>query len=233
MVEHTVVALPGTVTALLIVIVAVLPGSVYTWAYERQTSPYGVTFADRTLRFIAVSLIFHLVLAWPEYAVYRGAIAGRGSLGLVQFVVLWLGLLVLVAVPASVGTILGGLYATRSTREGLGWLRRRLSAETERRLLRVALGRTPAPRAWDDLFSEHPSAYIRVRTPDGVWIAGRFAKDSYAAGFPNSTDLLLEEAWEVEQSSGVLGDAGFGYPVYVPAERIAWMEILPEEGSDG
>lgn len=44
----------------------VLPGAVYTWAYERQNSAYGVTFTDRFLRFIAASVIFHLVLAWPE-----------------------------------------------------------------------------------------------------------------------------------------------------------------------
>jgi len=119
--------LPNTVSGFLIVLIFVLPGSVYTWAYERQNSAYGVTFTDRVLRFIAVSVIFHLVLAWPEYALYRVAVAGREEVLTGQFALLWLGLLILVAVPATLGTILGGLYATRTDRTGWNWIRRHVS----------------------------------------------------------------------------------------------------------
>ncbi len=79
---------PNTVPGLLIVLVFVLPGAVYTWAYERQNSAYGVTFTDRLLRFIAASVIFHLVLAWPEYALYRLAVAGRDRVLSGQFALL-------------------------------------------------------------------------------------------------------------------------------------------------
>lgn len=225
--------LPDSLTALLVVVVAVLPGSVYTWAYERQASPYGVTLRDRTLRFITVSLLFHLLLAWPEYVVYRAAIQGEGILQPARFATLWAGLLVLVAVPGAIGTILGGLYATRNSRLGWQWIRRWLPERREHQLLRVMLGRTPAPRAWDDLFSDRPNVYLRVRTLDSLWIAGRFARDSYAGGFPYQTDVLLEEAWSVDQETGQLGDSGLGYSVYVPAVWIAWMEILPEQGTGG
>ncbi len=214
--------LPGTLVGFLIVLIFVLPGSVYTWAYERQDSAYGVTFTDRFLRFIAVSVIFHLLLAWPEYSLYRAAVAGRDEVLAGQFALLWLGLLVLVAVPASLGTVLGGLYATRTNRSGWGWIRRHLSAEAEQRLLALALGRTPAPRAWDNFFSERPSAYLRIRLDDEQWLAGKFADASYAGGFPHDADLYLEEAWEVDQVSGALGSVGLGYPVYVPAATIRW-----------
>lgn len=223
--------LPDSLTALLVVVVAVLPGSVYTWAYERQASPYGVTLRDRILRFITVSLLFHLLLAWPEYVVYRTAIAGHGLLQPGRFAVLWAGLILLVAIPGGIGTILGGLYTTRNTRHGWQWIRTWLPARRESQLLRIVLGRTPAPRAWDDLFSDRPNVYIRVRTLDSLWIAGRFARDSYAGGFPYQTDLLLEEAWSVDQETGELGEGGLGYSVYIPAVWIAWMEILPEESA--
>lgn len=223
--------LPDSITALLVIVVAVLPGSVYTWAYERQASPYGVTLRDRMLRFISVSLLFHLVLAWPEYAIYRSAIAGGGILQPMRFGVLWAGMLLLVAIPGFVGTALGGLYATRTTRHGWQWIRRWLTEDGEGRLLRLMLGRTPAPRAWDDLFSDRPNVYIRVRTVDNWWLAGRFARDSYAGGFPYQTDLLLEEAWSIDQASGQLGDTGLGYAVYVPAVWIAWIEVLPEQST--
>lgn len=225
--------LPDSFTALLVVVVAVLPGSVFTWAYERQASPYGVTLRDRMLRFITVSLIFHLVLAWPEYAVYRVAIEGEGILQPGRFASLWAGLIVLVAVPGGIGTVLGGLYATRNTRNGWQWIRRWLPEHREHQLLRLMLGRTPAPRAWDDLFSDRPNVYVRVRTLEGFWIAGRFAGQSYAGGFPYQTDLLLEQAWSVDQETGQLGETELGYSVYIPAVWIAWMEILAEQESEG
>lgn len=225
--------LPQSFTALLVVVVAVLPGSVYTWAYERQASPYGVTLRDRMLRFIAVSLLFHLVLAWPEWAIYRIAVYGQGLLQPERFAVLWAGMMFLVAIPGGMGTALGGLYATRTTRHGWRWIRSWLPEHREEQLLRIMLGRTPAPRAWDDLFSDRPNVYVRVRTFEGVWIAGRFAGHSYAGGFPYQTDLLLEQAWSIDQETGELGETGLGYSVYIPAVWIAWMEILPEQEDEG
>ena len=219
--------MPTTVVALAILIVAVLPGSMYTWAFERQASAFGVTFADRTLRFLAVSMLFHLALGWPEYLLYRVAFVSN-KLDAGQFAAAWAGALVLIAVPATIGTVLGGLYASRNTRIGWDRLRKRLSAEQERLVLRTALGRDPAPRAWDDLFSERPTVYLRIRTADGAWLAGRFAEESYAGGFPHEADLLLEEAWEIDDE-GVLGDEGLGYSVYIPAEQIAWLEVVYEQ----
>lgn len=229
---------PSTVIGLLIILVFVLPGSVYTWAYERQTSAFGVTFADRLLRFIAVSTIFHIVLAWPEYVLYRTALAGQDNVLTGQFAALWLGMVLLVAVPAMLGTVFGGLYASRTDRTGWEWIRKHLPARTEQGLLNVALGRTPAPRAWDNLFSERPNKYLRVRAEGDTWIAGRFAAGSYAGGFPHQTDLYLEEAWEVDQQTGQLGTNGLGFPVYVAADTIKWIEVVAEqsngqEGDDG
>jgi len=159
--------LPSSVTALAIVLVAVLPGAVYTWAFEREAGAYGVTLADRVLRFLAASVALHLALAWPEYGLYRMALQGQDELQAGQFAVLWVGLLVLAGVPAVVGTVVGGLYATRDSREGWSRLRRRLTPQRETKLLRFIVGRDPAPRAWDDLFSGLESCYLRVRTTSG------------------------------------------------------------------
>ena len=73
------------------------------------------------------------------------------------------------------------------------------SVEREGVLLRPAFGRTPAPRAWDDLFSDRPTTYLRVSVKDGDPVAGLFADGSYAGGFPHDADLLLEEAWGMDQ----------------------------------
>jgi hypothetical protein len=220
---------PATLVALCVVVLVVLPGSMYTWAYERQASSYGVTFADRTLRFIAVSVIFHLVFGWIEYGVYRLLTTDATPLTTGQFAMAWAGLVVLVAAPAFGGSVLGGLYASRTERNGWWLLRRLLTPERETRLLSAALGRAPAPRAWDNLFSERPNAYLRIRLVDGTWVGGRFAGDSYAGGFPHDGDLYLEEAWEVDQETGAfVGETGLGIPLYLPAGQIRWMEIEHE-----
>jgi hypothetical protein len=222
---------PSSVTAVLIVIVAVLPGCMYTWAFERQASAFGVTFADRTLRFVAISLLFHLALGWPEYGLYRFALTTDDFL-VGQFAAAWLAALIVMLLPLTVGTVLGGLYASRISRDGWSRVRRLLTVDRENRMIKVALGRTPAPRAWDDLFSGRPSAYLRVRTVDGTWLAGRFADRSYAGGFPHDKDLLLEEAWQIDPADGVLGEEGLGYPVYISAEQIGWLEIVGETGEE-
>jgi hypothetical protein len=223
---------PDSLTALAIVVASVLPGSMYTWAYERQTAAYGVTLADRTLRFIAISLIFHLVLGWPEYGLYRKALASE-SFHAGQFAIAWVGAVVLVAVPAVLGTVIGGLYATRSTRTRWTRLRKVLSRDNERRLFTFALGRAPAPRAWDHLFSDSPYAYLRVGlTTADVVIGGLFADKSYAGGHPHEADLLLEDMWEIDVDGETLVRS-LGYPVYVPATQIAWIEVIPQQDEDG
>ena len=80
--------IPTSLVALLIVGLFVLPGSVYTWAFERQVSGYGLTLTDRTLRFIAVSISFHVLLGWPEYWLYRAAFS-TGTIAAGQFTAAW------------------------------------------------------------------------------------------------------------------------------------------------
>jgi hypothetical protein len=216
--------IPTSVVALGIVVLAVLPGSMYTWAFERQVIAYGVTLADRVLRFIALSVLFHVILGWGEYWLFRSAFMGE-QFGGGQFAAAWAAVTLLVAVPAIAGTVTGGLYATRSNRDTeWTWLRRRITPAREARLLRFLLGRSPAPRAWDNLFAERPTAYLRIETVDGAALAGLFADASYAAGFPNDPDLYLEQAWSVTDD-GSLGEA-LGYPMYIPAGQIARMEVL-------
>lgn len=233
--------IPNTIIGLCILAVAVLPGLVYTLTFERQAGSWGVTLADRVLRLIAVSFAFHLIAAWPEYWLFRATLADHSPSDVVltgEFALLWFAAAVLVVVPATIGTVVGGLYRTRNSRSGWDRVRAALarldrrsvgesSSTSERRLLNVVLGPDPAPRAWDNLFAERPTAYMRVRLIDETVLAGLFATSSYAAGFPNDPDLLLEEAYSVG-SEGELGER-LGYAVYVPGEQIAWLEIIPAD----
>lgn len=225
---------PTSWTALLLLCLAVLPGAMFTFGFERQVSAYGVTLADRVLRFIGVSLVFDALYAWPAYGAYRLWIAGR-PFGGGQFAAAWLAVVTAAALPATLGGILGGLYGTRTSRSGWSWLRRwLLPPGREERLLEATLGPKPAPRAWDDFFSQRPNVYLRVRTTAGDWLGGRYGPASYAAEFPHEPDLLLEEAWPME-ANGAFGAAPRGCPLYIPATTIAYIEIFahrPEKEAD-
>src|SRR5215208_3604555 len=49
--------MPSTVEALAVVLAAILPGGLYVWAFERRVGAWGVSFADRLLRFVATSAL--------------------------------------------------------------------------------------------------------------------------------------------------------------------------------
>lgn len=208
---------PDTAVGLLLLVVAVLPGLVYTLAFERQAGAYGVALADRTLRFIAVSALFHVLAAWPEYWVWRLTLGPGDRLLAADFAILWVSAVLLLLLPALTGTLVGQAYVHRDDRPR--W---------QQGLLRWTIGPELAPRAWDDFFSERPSTYLRVRTVDGTLHAGLFASQSYAAGFPQPPDLLLEEAWSIDAESGELV-APLGYPLYIAPGQITWMEIVPPQ----
>src|SRR3712207_4757843 len=103
--------IPTTWTALLLLTVAVLPGAMFTFGFERQASAYGVTLADRVLRFVAVSAVLAIAYAAPAYALHRLLFAGQPFHG-GQFVAVWAGAAVALVAPAVAGSALGGLYAT-------------------------------------------------------------------------------------------------------------------------
>lgn len=221
---------PTSTLAVGLLVLTILPGAMYTWAFERQVSAYGVTFTDRAVRFFALSMGFHAVFGWIEYLLFRHALTGDG-LDPRRFAAAWVGLVVLITIPTLLGTMAGGLYATRGTKE-LHWRRlRRMLGANEDRFLEWVLGRSPAPRAWDAFFSERPTAYLRLQTIDGHAVAGLFADSSYAAGYPNDPDLFLEEEWTMDEEGALV--AGLGYPVYIASGQIARLEVVQPEANGG
>lgn len=157
------------------------------------------------------------------------AILPGAAFGWSELFVVWPTLAVLFAVPYTAGSVLGGLYRSRASRsDHWQFIRRRLGDTAEERLLSLALGHDPAPRAWDQLFADRSSRYLRVRLQDGTWVAGLFADRSYAGGYPNPTDLLLEQSWAIDPVTGELAEEqGPAYPVYIPASEIVLLEQLP------
>jgi Family of unknown function (DUF6338) len=188
----------STFQALGVLLLALLPGALYVWASEREAGGWGLLgVTDRILRFVGVSAIFHAFIAPLTYIAYRDyVLTGRLARGTPLPLWLWLVPVIYVVIPTSAGFVAG-----RATAAGKKWTR-------------FIAGRSPAPRAWDHLFSAHDlSGWVRLRLKNDEWIVGAYAVSSngqlrsYAAGYPDAQDLYLIETAECEPETGkfVLG----------------------------
>jgi hypothetical protein len=210
---------PTTAIALVIAVVAVLPGAAYSWAFEREAGAYGAGLADRTLRFLAASVVFHALLAWPEYLLWRVAVAGHRSLDAGQFAVLWAGGVVLVAVPYGLGRLLGRVY--RQSEEADSPAPGAAAA-----VMAAVVGPERVPTAWDAVFARRQATYLRALLADGSWVAGVFGSESYAGGYPAAADLYLEMAWGLDPVTKALTEP-LGYSLYLPASHIVCLDLIP------
>lgn len=182
--------MPDTFQALAVTVLALLPGALYFWAFERMVGRWGVGLADRALRFVGASALFHAATApfgywfwttqWP-----RLRHGDEVSLWLWGLAVLYVG------VPLGLGSFVG--RGARLRRRWSVWL----------------TGPDPAPRAWDYLFQGERDGWVRVRLKSGSWIAGAYATStdglrSSASGYPEPPDLFLSRAIAVDPATGSL-----------------------------
>jgi hypothetical protein len=181
--------MPDSFEALAVIAVALLPGALYVWSFERLVGAWGVRLADRLLRFVGVSAILHALIAPVTYRLWLSLVLGDGfEMGRASWAA-WLAVLAYVAIPIAAGSLVGV-----GTRSGSPWAR-------------IFTGPDPAPRAWDHLFGTRPDGWIRLRLKTGVWLGGAYAtledgSRSYAAGYPDDQDLYLVEAVEVDPVTG-------------------------------
>lgn len=193
--------------------IALLPGALYVWGFERQVGNWGVGLSDRLFRFFGTSAFAHALIApltyWVWSAFVRPGDIARGE-GLPLY--LWPVALAYVVIPFAAGTVVG-----RGTREGQDWAV-------------VFTGPNPAPRAWDHFFASRPDGWVRLRLKRGIWIGGVYAPSedglpSYASGYPESQDLFLAETVEVDPETGafILED---GDPIFRGSSiLIRWDEV--------
>ena len=184
--------LASTFQALGVLLLAFLPGALYVWAFEREAGGWGLGVADRFLRFVGFSAVFHALAAPLTYIAYRDfVLTGRLAHGKALPLWLWIVPVLYVVVPALAGSLIGN-----KTSAGKRWTR-------------YVAGRSAAPRAWDHLFASHDlSGWIRLRLKNDDWIVGAYAPSdnrrlrSYAAGYPDAQDLYLVETADCEPGTG-------------------------------
>ena len=165
--------MPGTLQGLAAALIAILPGALYTWSYERQAGQWRVGSPDRLLNFLGVSVVLHALAApvtfwtWRHYW-HTGDLQDAPHLPADAYGIL----LLYLVVPAILGFLVGV-----GTRHRV-WFIQRIHE------------RTP-PRAWDYLFDQRFDGWLRIKTKNGAWIGGAVTKDSSVSTHPSEGDLLL------------------------------------------
>jgi len=205
--------------ALAVLVLALLPGALYMWSFERQVGSWGASLSDRAFRFVEFSALLHALMApvtfwfWRSYVITDRLTVGRISLAL------WALPIVYVFLPILAGHVVG-----RATRRRKRWAK-------------VFTGPAPAPRAWDHLFGSRPDGWVLLRMKSGVWLGGAFAGprgdglESYAAGYPDEQDLFLAQSAIVDPDTGefmrdaegkvILGGSG----ILVRWEEVEYLEF--------
>lgn len=219
----------STFQALAIAVLAILPGALYTWSFEREDGPWGVGVADRLLRFVGASSVFAVVSLWPLYQGYRYyLVTGDLAAGTPLPPWIWFLPVIYLGIPIAVGTVVG-----KGSRKQARWVR-------------PITGLANAPRGWDQLFrTPKLKGYMRVRLIDDTtpptWIVGVFGKspdnsklpDSYAAGFPHEQDLYFWNTVDVDQDGeAITNNEGIptltGAAALVRWDRVAYAEFIED-----
>jgi hypothetical protein len=210
---------PDTFQSAAVVVLALLPGALYVWAFERQAGAWGIKLSDRLFRFVGFSALLHALFApityvlWDEFIRSGRVGSGDAPLGL------WLLPLAYVGLPVVIGSFVG-----RGIRGRRPWAK-------------LFTGPDPAPRAWDHLFGSTPDGWIRLRLKSGIWLGGAFVRRpdgsrSYAAGYPEDQDLYLLEAVDVDPETGsfVVDDSGAPVPrgssILIRWDEVEYLDFI-------
>ncbi len=207
----------ATYQALIVAVLALLPGASYTFALERTMGSYGINFSDRLVRFLAASAIFHALASGPEYLLYRSYLAKNT---LTQGRIDWWALELLAFAYVFVPIVIGVLAGSARKRD---W-----------KLGRMIVGVNLEPRAWDYIWGDKCQGVVRLKLKSGTWLAGIYGtradeRRSYAAAYPTmDSDLYLATALEVDPDTGELAIGDDKKPIRLDDKTgilMRWTEI--------
>jgi hypothetical protein len=225
----------GTLEALLVVLVAVLPGAVYTIALENRGAGWVWPRSDtgsQIIRFIGASAVFHAIFAPVTYWAYQHLIVTRAlSSGTHVELYWWPILLGYLLIPYAWGEIT--IRARRSSDDDSCLLMRTL-----KRFVGLYAASAPEPRAWDWFFSKPGlKGTVRLQLTTGEWKVGYWG-DSYASSYVEDGDLYMAVQYALDDEDGalVLDDSGdmqpLGTGLLIRWSEVRYLEFRDETGDN-
>jgi len=209
---------PSTVLQVALLALFVLPGITYQFLRERWRGPVPGErdLSERVLRSIAASILLnllYLIVAGPALVRLARRIGTQGWQGLTEDArqAGLLGLLLFVVVPAAAAG-------------GVTWW--------QRRKLRSARYRS-TPTAWDRMFENRGSCFVRVRLKDGAWAGGWYGSRSYASSYPQPPEVFLQSAWVMDPDGRFVRPIARSAGLHVRGADIDLLELLlPDEAQE-
>lgn len=205
----------ATTTALALLLLGVVPGGMYTWAFERRAGHRGNAASDRLQRLAGASAVFLALELSGIYELYRRFVATHDvSQGKPLPAWVWLLPLAMLVTP-----IVAGLIAGNGRYRRTEWSR-------------FITGRAAAARGWDELFARDAIVgWVVVRLKDGSWLGGVWGDSaatrlsSYAAAYPEAQDLLISEGVALDYQGEMIRDDAGEPAMTGSAILIRWDEI--------
>ena len=208
---------PSTVLQLGLLVLVVLPGITYQFLRERWRGPVPGErdLGERVLRAVTASVVLDAVYAIVAGPALVRLARGGGpdawdGLGQRPRLVGLVALVLFVAVPAALAA--GASW----------WQRRRLRAS-----YRVT------PTAWDHVFRDRGSCFVRARLKDGSWVGGWYGSRSYATSYPQPAELFLESAWRMNPDGSFDRRIGQTGGLLVRAADTDVLELLGPPTDEG
>lgn len=207
--------MPATREALIIALLAIVPGWIYVqvWARNKTWAP-PTTDLRTVLQAISASLVIQ-ILAWPILG--RRVFDVRDHLQNHTTLVVWWLALVVLLIPFVAGLILGKLsdLLDQQNIHGLDrWLR--------------FLWPASLPSAWDLFFAQRipDGGFLTIMLDDGKIIAGAFGSQSYVTTTPQDKGIYLEVEWLVD-ANGFITNAvpNSGGILIHDATKIKWIRV--------
>lgn len=192
-------AIPSSVTQLLVTLVLVVPGFVYQAVRIRIVGrrPGDTDLPTRVMRAIVISTLFalcYLVILGPEITT---AAQAQAQLAEHPRRFALLGLVAAFVLPTISAVLLNrNQIDLKLTIPFVLHPIKTLRAEEWTRY-------DPRPSAWDVAFEGAAVGFVRVRMSDGTWVAGYYGPNSYASSHPDPRNLYLEMAYEVDNKGEI------------------------------
>ncbi|MFC9841198.1 DUF6338 family protein [Rhodococcus sp. NPDC127530] len=218
--------------ALAVFVTSILPGALFTFAFERENKRTTTAeFNERLLTFASTSALFGMLSTPLLYQGYRIFVV-TGDLQNGEPLPWWVWAIAAgyVVVPLALGALTG-----MAARKRWWWAR-------------PITGPEPEPRGWDLLFKTPAlGGYVKLRLKEpgtgNPWIMGLWAKPdpgttsllpgSYAAGYPYEQDLYLIDTCQITPNGTPVVDASGNAVRRGSALLVRWSEVAYAEFIEG
>lgn len=208
-------SVPTNVFELLMLLLLVLPGTVYQFVRTRLRgpSPDDAGALSRVLRALGVSALLVTLYALLVGPQVLGLIADAqadnpdDALDAVRPLAAW-ALALLVAVPAALAVV--------------DHARRRHTLK-----LKVLFSSyDPTPRAWDAAFIDREPCYVRALTTEGRYLGGWYGPDSFVSSFPEPREMYLETAHLMNPDGSFGDEVTDSAGLYIRCDDVRLVELV-------